>query len=185
VVLGHGAGGGVGARDLVAATDVALAAGLRVVLVEQPYRVAGKRSQAPAAQLDAAWIAVITDLRRRRLIAGSLVVGGRSAGARVACRTVADTRGAAVLCLAFPLHPPGRPEKSRLHELEAVTVPTLVVQGESDPFGMPPAGPGRTVARVKGNHSLSGDLGAVRAAIGDWLARIGSPATRTEAPVAR
>jgi hypothetical protein len=185
VVLGHGAGGGVGARDLVAATDVAVSAGLRVVLVEQPYRVAGRRSQAPAAQLDAAWIAVVADLRRRRLIAGDLIVGGRSAGARVACRTVADTRAAAVLCLAFPLHPPGRPEKSRLTELEAVTVPMLVVQGESDPFGMPPAGPERTVVRVKGNHSLSGDLAAVRAAIEEWLAALAKPATRTGAPAAR
>jgi predicted alpha/beta-hydrolase family hydrolase len=150
-----------------------------VVLVEQPYRVAGRRSQAPAAQLDAAWIAVIADLRRRRQLAGDLIVGGRSAGARVACRAAADVRAQAVLCLAFPLHPPGRPDKSRLPELDAVTVPTLVVQGESDPFGMPPAGPERTVVRVKGNHSLSGDLKAVRAAIAEWLA------TRTGAPAAR
>jgi uncharacterized protein len=185
LVLGHGAGGGVGARDLVAATEVGLAAGLRVVLVEQPYRVAGRRSPAPAAQLDAAWTAVVADLRRRRLVAGDLIVGGRSAGARVACRTVADTGAAAVLCLAFPLHPPGRPEKSRLNELEAVAVPTLVVQGESDPFGMPPAGPGRIVVRVKGNHSLSGDLAAVRAAVGDWLVQLASSATRTGAPAAR
>jgi predicted alpha/beta-hydrolase family hydrolase len=185
LVLGHGAGGGVSARDLVAATDAALAAGLRVVLVEQPYRVAGRRSPAPAAQLDAAWQAVVTVLRRRRLIAGDLIVGGRSAGARVACRTAADTGAVAVLCLAFPLHPPGRPEKSRLNELEAVTVPTLVVQGESDPFGMPPAGPGRTVVRVKGNHSLSGDIAAVRAAVGDWVAQLASPATRIGAPAAR
>ena len=185
LVLGHGAGGGVGARDLVAATEVALEAGLRVVLVEQPYRVAGRRSPAPAAQLDAAWNAVVADLRRRRVIAGDVIVGGRSAGARVACRTAADTGAVAVLCLAFPLHPPGRPEKSRLDELEAVTVPTLVVQGESDPFGMPPAGPGRTVVHVKGNHSLSGDLGAVRGAVGDWLAGILGAATRTGAPAAR
>ncbi len=185
LVLGHGAGGGVGARDLVAATEVGLAAGLRVVLVEQPYCVARRRSPAPAAQLDAAWIAVVAELRRRRVIAGGLIVGGRSSGARVACRTAADTDAVAVLCLAFPLHAPGRPEKSRLPELEAVTVPTLVVQGESDPFGMPPAGPGRTVVRVKGNHSLSGDLAAVRAAVGDWLAQIALAATRTGAPAAR
>jgi uncharacterized protein len=179
LALGHGAGGGVGAGDLVAATEVALAAGLRVVLVEQPYRVAGRRSQAPAAQLDAAWIAVIADLRRRRQLAGALIVGGRSAGARVACRTAAETRAAGVLCLAFPVHPPGHPEKSRLPELDAVSVPTLVVQGESDPFGMPPAAPERTVVRVKGNHSLKGDIAAVRTAIADWLA------TRTGAPAAR
>jgi predicted alpha/beta-hydrolase family hydrolase len=185
LVLGHGAGGGIGARDLVAATDVALKAGLRVVLVEQPYRVAGKRSQAPAPQLDAAWIAVIAELRRRRIIAGALIVGGRSAGARVACRTAVDTRAAAVLCLAFPLHPPGRPDKSRLPELDAVKVPTLVVQGESDPFGMPPDGADRTVVKVKGNHSLSGDIAAVRAAIADWLAEVAKPATRTGAPATR
>jgi hypothetical protein len=169
----------------VAATDIAVAAGLRVVLVEQPYRVAGRRSQAPAAQLDAAWNSVLADLRRRRQLAGDLIVGGRSAGARVACRTAADTGAVAVLCLAFPLHPPGRPEKSRLPELEAVTVPVLIVQGESDPFGMPPAAPGRTVVRVKGNHSLSGDIGAVRAAVGDWLAQLTRRATRTGAPAGR
>ena len=185
LVLGHGAGGGIGARDLVAATDVAVAAGLRVVLVEQPYRVAGRRSQAPAAQLDAAWNTVVADLRRRRLITGGLIVGGRSAGARVACRTAAETGAVAVLCLAFPLHPPGRPEKSRLPELEAVTVPVLIVQGESDPFGMPPTAPGRTVVRVKGNHSLSGEIGAVRAAVGDWLAQLTRRATRTGAPAGR
>ena len=185
LVLGHGAGGGVGARDLVAACEGALAAGLRVVLVEQPYRVAGRRSPAPAAQLDAAWNAVIADLRRRRLIAGKLIAGGRSAGARVACRTGSDTGAAAVLCLAFPLHPPGRPEKSRLEELDAVAVPTLVIQGDSDPFGMPPPGDHREVVVVKGNHSLAADLAAVRAAVGDWLAGIVETATRTGAPGAR
>src|SRR5438105_10215222 len=149
LVLGHGAAGGVEAPDLVAARDAARAERLAVALVEQPYRVAGRRSPAPAPQLDAAWTAVVAELRRRRLIAGELIVGGRSAGARVACRTAGDTRAAAVMCLAFPLHPPGRPEKSRLQELDAVPVPVLVVQGESDPFGMPPGGPERTVVRVK------------------------------------
>jgi uncharacterized protein len=170
LVLGHGAGGGVTAPDLVAATEAALAEGLSVALVEQPYRVAGRRSPAPARQLDAAWIAVLEHLA----FDVPLVVGGRSLGARVACRTAAETRATAVVCLAFPLHPPGRPDKSRLPELEAVPVPVLVVQGESDPFGMPPPGPERTVVRVRGNHALKSDLAAVTEAVRAWLQRVAS-----------
>ncbi len=166
LVLGHGAGGGVAARDLVKATAAARDEGFSVALVEQPYRVAGRKSPAPAAQLDAAWRAVVSALPFDDL---PLVTGGRSAGARVACRTAADTGAVGVLCLAFPLHPPGRPEKTRLAELEAVAVPVLIVQGASDPFGMPPEGPDRRVAVVKGNHSLSGDMPAVGAAVGEWL----------------
>jgi predicted alpha/beta-hydrolase family hydrolase len=164
LVLGHGAGGGVESRDLVAVTHAANEQGLTVALVEQPYRVAGRRAPAPAAQLDAAWTAVI-----ERLDPLPLIVGGRSSGARVACRTAVATGATAVLCLAFPVHPPGRPEKSRLSELDAVQVPTLVIQGESDPFGMPPEAPNRTVVRVRGNHSLSSDLDAVTAAFTTWL----------------
>jgi predicted alpha/beta-hydrolase family hydrolase len=166
LVLGHGAGGGVGAPDLVAATSVALELGFSVVLVEQPYRVAGRRSPAAAPQLDAAWIAVVEQLP---LPDGPLVTGGRSSGARVACRTAAATGATGVLCLAFPLHPPGRPEKTRLPELEAVPVPVLIVQGSSDPFGMPPSAPGRTVVAVNGNHSLRSDRAALDAAVRDWL----------------
>jgi uncharacterized protein len=166
LVLGHGAGGGVTARDLVKATEVANAEGLTVALVEQPYKVAGRRSVAPAPQLDTAWRAVVAALPFDDL---PLIAGGRSSGARVACRTAGDTGAAGVLCLAFPLHPPGRPEKTRLPELEAVQVPVLVVQGVSDPFGMPPDGPGRTVAKVRGNHSLAGDMNAVGDAIAEWL----------------
>ena len=170
LVLGHGAGGGVKAPDLVAATDAALAADIAVALVEQPYRVAGRRSQPPARQLDAAWIAVVAHLREDALRDLPLIVGGRSAGARVACRTAAETGATAVLCLAFPVHPPGRPEKSRLDELDAITVPTLVVQGDKDPFGMPPDdGPERTVVRVNGNHSLRSAT-AVEQAVASWLA---------------
>jgi uncharacterized protein len=170
LVLGHGAGGGVTAPDLVAATEAALAERVSVALVEQPYRVAGRRSPAPARQLDAAWIAVVDHLAFEL----PLVVGGRSLGARVACRTAAETGAIAVLCLAFPLHPPGRPDRSRLPELEAVTVPVLVVQGEGDPFGMPPPGPGRTVARVRGNHALKSDSAAVTEAVRAWLQRVAS-----------
>jgi len=170
LVLGHGAGGGVSAPDLEVAARVAGEEGISVALVEQPYRVAGRRSPAPAAQLDAAWVAVLERLRAGELAGLPLITGGRSAGARVACRTAAETGAVAVLCLAFPVHPPGRPEKSRLDELEAVEVPVLVVQGESDPFGMPPDGPpNRTVVRVKGDHSLRADRAAVAEAVRAWL----------------
>jgi uncharacterized protein len=172
LVLGHGAGGGVTARDLVAVTKAARSAGVSVALVEQPYLVAGRRSPAPARQLDVAWIAVVEHLRAGALRDLPLVVGGRSAGARVACRTAGEAGALGVLCLAFPVHPPGRPEKTRLSELDAVTVPTLVVQGASDPFGMPPDGPNRRVVTVPGNHSLTGDLDAVAAAAGGWLAEV-------------
>jgi uncharacterized protein len=171
LVLGHGAGGGVGAPDIVAATEVAQAEGITVALVEQPYLVAGRRTPAPAGQLDAAWTAVLDHLREGDLAGLPLIVGGRSLGARVACRTAAAAGATAVLCLAFPLHPPGRPEKSRLEELDAVTLPTLVVQGESDPFGMPPPAPNREIATVAGDHGLKKDLDAVRAAVRAWLAR--------------
>ena len=171
LVLGHGAGGGVAARDLVVATEVALSEGFSVALVEQPYRVAGRRAPAPARQLDAAWAAVVAHLRAGELSGLPLVAGGRSLGARVACRTVEATGAVGVLCLAFPVHAPGRtaPEHSRLPELDAVAVPTLVVQGESDPFGMPPPGRLRTVVQVPGDHGLKKDLDAVASAIREWL----------------
>ncbi|MFL5923253.1 MAG: alpha/beta family hydrolase [Gaiellaceae bacterium] len=165
LVLGHGAGGGIDSPDLAGAAGAALETGLTVALVEQPYRVAGRRSPAPASQLDEAWISVISQLPLDGL---PLLVGGRSAGARVACRTAADVGAKAVLCLAFPLHPPGKPEKSRLAELDAVEVPTLVVQGERDPFGLPPPGPNRTVVTVPGTHSLQSS-GTVAAAVAEWL----------------
>jgi predicted alpha/beta-hydrolase family hydrolase len=168
LVLGHGAGGGIDSPDLVGATQAAHEAGLSVALVEQPYRVAGRRSPAPAAQLDAAWIAAVGQLPFEGL---PLIVGGRSSGARVACRTANEVGATAVLCLAFPVHPPGKPEKSRLSELDAVTVPTLVVQGERDPFGMPPPGPSREVVPIPGTHALRSSL-AVAAAVSEWLARI-------------
>ena len=173
LVLGHGAGGGVEAPDLTAARDAALAEAVSVALVEQPYRVAGRRSPAPARQLDAAWTAVVQQLAAGELAGLPLVVGGRSLGARVACRTVEATGAGAVLCLAFPLQPPkrrdGSPRATRLDELEAVALPVLVVQGESDQFGMPPDGRRRTVAKVAGNHSLRTDVDAVGRAVGDWL----------------
>lgn len=174
LVLGHGAGGGVSAPDLVAASGAALAEEVSVALVEQPYRVAGRRSPAPAKQLDAAWTAVVDHLRTNELRGLPLVVGGRSLGARVACRTAAATGAIGVLCLAFPLLPPrrARPAVSRLPELDAVIIPTIVVQGARDPFGIPPASKDRTVVQVPGDHSLRTDPEAVGAAVRDWLVRI-------------
>ena len=169
LLLGHGAGGGVGAADLRAVAEVARAAGLAVALVEQPYLVAGRRSPAPAHQLDAAWVAVAGHLRDALPAGVPLISGGRSSGARVACRTASECGAVAVLCLAFPVHPPGRPEKTRLDELDGVGVPTLVVQGDKDPFGMPGPGPGREVVTVPGNHGLKGHLDEVAAAVGRWL----------------
>jgi predicted alpha/beta-hydrolase family hydrolase len=175
LLLGHGAGGGIGAPDLAAATEVALAEGVSVALVEQPYRVAGRRSPAPAPRLDAAWTAVAERLGAHELTGLPLVAGGRSSGARVACRTAAATSAVAVLCLAFPLVPPrrssGAGRLSRLPELDAVDVPVLVVQGERDPFGVPPAGDGRSVALVPGDHSLRAAR-AVADAVRPWLAEV-------------
>lgn len=134
LVLGHGAGGGIEAPDLLAARDAGLAAGLRVVRVEQPWRVRGRKVAEAPARLDLAWTAILERLD------GPLVAGGRSAGARVACRTADAVGAVAVLALAFPLAPPGRPERTRLPELLAPGVPRLVVQGSRDAFGVP--GPG-------------------------------------------
>jgi predicted alpha/beta-hydrolase family hydrolase len=173
LVLGHGAGGGIGAPDLVAAAAAATALAVSVVLVEQPYRVAGRRSPAPARQLDAAFIAVITQLREGPLRGLPVITGGRSSGGRVACRTAAATGAAGVVCLAFPLLAPARgpdgERPSRAPELDAVTVPTLIVQGASDPFGMPAATSTRTVVRVPGDHSLRRASDQVTTAVHDWL----------------
>jgi predicted alpha/beta-hydrolase family hydrolase len=176
LMLGHGAGGGLGARDLVAATDAALEARVCVALVEQPYLVAGKRSQPATSKLDGAWVSVAEQLRAEAFAGLPLIVGGRSAGARVACRTAGDTGAVAVLCLAFPLQPPprrsGAVSPSRVDELEAVSVPVLVVQGEGDRFGIPAAGHGREVVRVAGDHGLKSDPDAVERAVADWLERV-------------
>ena len=171
LVLGHGAGGGVAARDLVAVSQAAEAQRFAVALVEQPYRVAGRRSPAPPRQLDRAWTEVIERLRVDELAGLPMVVGGRSSGARVACRTAAAVGAVAVLCLAFPLVPPGRSSGSvsRQPELDAVELPLLVVQGAGDPFGVPSPGPVREVVVVPGNHGLTSDLGAVADAVGKWL----------------
>jgi predicted alpha/beta-hydrolase family hydrolase len=149
LLLGHGAGGGLDSPDLRTARAAALSAGVAVALVEQPWRVAGRRVAAPASQLDAAWRAVVAALPAR----GPLLVGGRSSGARVACRTAEVTGAAAVLALAFPLVSPKG--ASRLAELQAPSVPRLVVQGSRDPFGVPGLEPGVDVHVVAGaDHSF-------------------------------
>jgi uncharacterized protein len=177
LVLGHGAGGGIAARDLVAAAGAASGLGLGVALVEQPYRVAGRRSPPPAPRLDEAWIAVVSTLRADGFVHAPLIVGGRSSGARVACRTAAATGAAGVLCLAFPLLPPrragGKSAPSRLPELDAVPVTTLVVQGVNDRFGTPPPGPRRTVVQVRGDHSLRAGLTEIAEAVRGWLLGVG------------
>ncbi|HEX2131371.1 MAG TPA: alpha/beta family hydrolase [Actinophytocola sp.] len=175
LLLGHGAGGGVGAPDLVAATRGAQAAGVHVALVEQPYRVAGRRAPAPARQLDAAWLAVAEVLSDEWFDDLPLVFGGRSSGGRVACRTAADGQAVAVVCLAFPVHPPGKPDKTRMPELDAVTVPVLVVQGENDPFGMPGPGAHREIAVFPGDHSLRRDATGIARTVQEWLDRILRP----------
>ncbi|MGH4024516.1 MAG: alpha/beta hydrolase family protein [Pseudonocardiaceae bacterium] len=171
LLLGHGAGGATKTPDLVATTRAATAAGVHVALVEQPYRVAGRRAPAPAGQLDEAWLVVAAGLAEGVFNGLPLVFGGRSSGARVACRTATAGGAAAVLCLAFPVHPPGRPEKSRLRELDGVDVPVLVVQGERDAFGRPEPAAGREVVLLPGDHSLKADPGAVGRAVAEWLQR--------------
>lgn len=180
LVLGHGANGSLTAPDLRIATEAATGAGVTVALFEQPYRVAGRRSPSPAHQLDAAWIAGIEGLRAGPLRGLPLLAGGRSSGARVACRTAAATGAIGVLCLAFPLHAPRRSAtaelKTRQPELDAVTVPVLVVQGVRDPFGMPTAPANGTVVQVAGDHGLRADGAAVAAAVREWLgARLTAP----------
>jgi predicted alpha/beta-hydrolase family hydrolase len=168
LVLGHGAGGGVDAPDLVAVHDAAVAAGVRVALVTQPYRVAGRRAPAPAGHLDEAWVSVVSALRVPEL---PLIVGGRSSGARVACRTATTLGAAGVLALAYPLHPPGKPEKSRAGELPD-TVPTLAVNGDRDPFGVPsPGGVVEVAVRPGAVHDLRKDLSGTVAIVLEWLRR--------------
>lgn len=150
LVLGHGAGGGIEAPDLLAARDAALHVGVGVLRVEQPWRVRGRRVAEAPARLDAAWVCVLRELGR------PLIVGGRSAGARVACRTAVELGAVGVLALAFPLHPPGRPGTTRLPELLTPAVPRLVVQGERDGFGVPEPAPGLTVHVVRGaDHAFA------------------------------
>jgi predicted alpha/beta-hydrolase family hydrolase len=171
VFLGHGASGGTNAVDLLAVRDAGVAAGLVVVRITQPHVAAGRRAPAPAPRLDEAWLAATAHVQTLRGLRGLPVVhGGRSAGARVACRTAAATGASAIVALAFPVHPPGRPDKSRLDELGLPPVPVLVVQGDRDAFGMPPPARGRTIRVIAGaDHSLRKDPAAVALAVVDFV----------------
>src|SRR3954471_11676235 len=133
LALTHGAGGGVGSPDLRAVRDAATAHRIAVALITQPYRVAGKATPPRPPVQEPPWVELIAALRKRRGFGGlPLIVGGRSNGARLACRTASGCEASAVVALAYPLHPPGRPEVSRLDELDLPTVPVLVVQGDRD-----------------------------------------------------
>ncbi|GAA1397796.1 hypothetical protein GCM10009639_35640 [Kitasatospora putterlickiae] len=184
LALGHGAGGGIEARDLAALAAALPARGVSVALVEQPWRVAGRKVAPAPGTLDAGWVPVAERLAGTGL---PLVVGGRSAGARVACRTGAASGAVGVVALAFPLHPPGRPEKSRAGELLGSGLPTLVVQGPKDPFGGPAEFPElpdshELVALPAGNHGFevpkragtgqSELLEMIVSAVGDWVSRV-------------
>lgn len=178
LALGHGAGGGIEARDLRALAAALPGRGVGVALVEQPWRVAGKKVAPAPKTLDAAWVALWPALAAPGV---PVVAGGRSAGARVACRTGAELGAVAVLALSFPLHPPGKPEKSRAEELTGAGLPTLVVQGARDPFGRPEEFPPGTepVAVPFGDHGFAvpkkaditqeDALAVITDAVGGWL----------------
>jgi predicted alpha/beta-hydrolase family hydrolase len=175
LVIGHGAGGSVDAADLLSIRRACLDGGISVARVTQPYRVAGRKAPPAAPALDQAWREVLASLGRRKALKElAFVYAGRSSGARVACRTAVQQESTpaarAVVAISFPEHPPGRPDKSRLAELTSVQLPVLVVQGVSDPFGMPPAGPARSVVALPGDHSLKASAAEVGPTVASWLA---------------
>jgi uncharacterized protein len=171
-VLTHGAGGGVGSADLLAVRDAAVGLGATVARVLQPYRVRGARAPGSADRQDAAWLEVIEELRRG-YPGVPLVQGGRSNGARVACRTARAAQARAVVALAFPLHPPGHPELSRAGELRQAGTDVLVVNGERDPFGIPARTDATRLVVLPGEtHALSRNPAAVGRAVGSWLAEL-------------
>jgi predicted alpha/beta-hydrolase family hydrolase len=175
LVLTHGAGGGANTADLLAAGTAARARGGIVVRVLQPYRVAGARAPGSATRQDAAWLEIIAALRDR-YPGLPLVLGGRSNGARLACRTAQAVGAVAVIALAFPLHPPGKAlqlESSRAGELRSAGVPVLVINGDRDPFGVPDqADTNRLVVLAGQTHALSGAKAAISQAVSSWLAEL-------------
>jgi predicted alpha/beta-hydrolase family hydrolase len=173
----------VDARDLVAVRDAAMAGGYQVARVTQPYRLlGGRRPPPPAAALDEAWIAVVAAVQKRVGAGVPLIVGGRSSGARVACRTARALGARGVLALAFPLHPPGRPEKSRAGELDP-TVPTLVLNGDRDTFGVPePSGLVQVVVRPGETHALSKDPAGLAQIAVNWVTDLLAEAPPSVAP---
>ena len=177
LVLTHGAGGGTGTADVLAARQAGLDAGAAVARVVQPYRVRGARAPGSAVRQDQAWLELARKLRRR-FPGVPLVQGGRSNGARVACRTAREAGALAVLALAFPLHPPGRPDRSRSAELAEAGTDVLVVNGANDPFGVPEeSGAIRVVVLPGASHALAGQGGAIRRVVGSWLADVTRAAT--------
>ncbi|WP_416968406.1 alpha/beta family hydrolase [Streptomyces sp. 4F14] len=189
LAVSHGAGGGIEARDLQALAAVLPAHGVTVALVEQPWRVAGKKVAPAPKTLDVGWRGVWGAVAARRL---PVIAGGRSAGARVACRTATELGAVAVLALGFPLHPPGRPEKSRAAELLGAGVPTLVVQGGNDPFGKPeefPAGEFGMVEVAYGDHGFAvpkrcgitqeETVSVITDGVAAWIASLGNVEPRT------
>jgi uncharacterized protein len=178
LVLTHGAGGGVDSPDLLAARQAGADAGGAVARVLQPYRVRGARAPGSPERQDAAWLEVIEQLRQR-FPGIPLVQGGRSNGARLACRTARAAGALAVVALAFPLHPPGRPERSRADELRQAGVPVLVVNGDRDPFGIPDRADASRVVVLPGQtHALSRRPQDIREAVGTWLREVLVPAGR-------
>ncbi|KPI21254.1 hypothetical protein OK006_1738 [Actinobacteria bacterium OK006] len=183
LAVSHGAGGGIEARDLQALAAVLPGHGVSVALVEQPWRVAGKKVAPAPKTLDVGWRGLWPTVAKPGL---PVVAGGRSAGARVACRTATELGATAVLALSFPLHPPGRPEKSRADELLGAGVPTLVVQGGNDPFGKPaefPNGSHELIEVPYGDHGFAvpkrapidqdAALGIITEGVVRWVASLG------------
>jgi uncharacterized protein len=172
LVITHGAGGGVETKDLLAVRDVALPLGAVVARVLQPYRVRGARAPGAPGPQDAAWLEIVARLRDDHP-GLPLVQGGRSNGARVACRTAHEAGARGVIALSFPLHPPGRPEQSRVEELRAAGTEVLVINGERDPFGVPDAQDASRVVVLPGEtHSLTRNVAAVGTAVGGWLREV-------------
>jgi predicted alpha/beta-hydrolase family hydrolase len=173
LVLGHGAGGDVSAPDLTAVAEAGLAAGIAVARVTQPYRVAGRRAPAPPGHLDEAWVDVLAVVGE---LVGPvpLVVGGRSSGARVACRTARAVGAVGVVALAFPTHPPGKPERTRTEEIPT-DIETVILNGERDPFGLPGGLPSTAELHVipGADHSLKNSGELVAGLLLDWLRRHG------------
>ncbi|MFG2255024.1 alpha/beta hydrolase family protein [Streptomyces mirabilis] len=183
LAVSHGAGGGIEARDLQALAAVLPGHGVSVALVEQPWRVAGKKVAPAPKTLDVGWRGLWPTVAKPGL---PVIAGGRSAGARVACRTATELGATAVLALSFPLHPPGRPEKSRADELLGAGVPTLVVQGGNDPFGKPaefPNGSHELIEVPYGDHGFAvpkrapidqdAALGIITEGVVRWIASLG------------
>jgi len=172
LVLTHGAGGGVDSPDLLAAREAGLQAGGAVARVIQPYLVRGARAPGSPDRQDGSWLEVIEALRPG-FPALPLVQGGRSNGARLACRTATAAGARAVVALAFPLHPPGRPERSRAAELRQAGVPVLVVNGDRDPFGVPDSADASRLVVLPGEtHALSRRPEVIRQVVETWLREV-------------